>query len=250
MIAPAPLTFRGFLWRWTKRLTLTATLLALAAAPAAYLGIPALVRHPKAQAKMEKALTKAFGIPVQVDTMTFSWKEGLTLHEVGTAQDLPGTTFRIERVTIEPRTSRLLKGKLRFRATLENPEIAVAQAGPTEVRFPKFGKKGLRIDQIVIRNGSYVLKNGLDDGTVRFEGIHAEGTGRLQNRSVRVDLKSLAATCDEVKLSATGFLRLSNDGFGGELDLNEDAAKEPVIRDALRAARISLKKAPELSEPF
>ena len=74
--------------------------------------------------------------------------------------------------------------------------------------------------------------------------------GRLQNRTVRMELKSLSGTWRGTAVSGKGLLRLSPDGFRGELDVNEDAAKEPELRDALRAAGVTLRKTPAMSELF
>jgi hypothetical protein len=252
MNASTPLTFRGRLWRWTKRLTFTATLLLVAAVPATYFGLPKLAAHPKARAKVEKALTRTLGTPVRIQDMRFDWKEGLFLRDVSTQENLPGCSFRIDTVTIKPRWSKLLSGKVRLQVELESPEFVVVDSG-TEIRtlrLPKFGKKGFGIERMKIVDGTYILKSGADDRTVRVDGINADGSGRLQNRSLRMDLKSLSGSARGVAVTGKGVLRLSQDGFAGELDVNEDAAKEPELRDALHAAGVTLRKAPVLSDPF
>src|SRR5688500_628289 len=120
-----PLTFRGRLWRWTKRLTATVALLLVAAVPAGYYGLPALARHEKARARGEKALTRAFGAPVQIAPMSFCWQDGLFLRDVSTPENPTGSSFRIDAVTLRPRWSKLFEGKVRFRAELESPEVVV-----------------------------------------------------------------------------------------------------------------------------
>jgi len=253
MMNPAPLTFRGRIWRFTKRLTLGAVVLVAAAVPAGYYGLPKLAAHPKARTKVEKALTRAFGTPVQVASMSFTWEEGLFLRDVASAENLPGGSFRIESVTIKPRWSKLLAGKVRLRAQLDNPEISFVDSG-TEIRhhlrIPKFGKKGFTVEHLKITDGAYILKSGVDDRTVRVDGITMEGSGRLQKRTVRLELRSLAGAYKGVPVTGKGVLRLSPDGFAGELDVNEDAVKEPELRDALGAARVTLRKAPVMSDPF
>ncbi|MBI3858073.1 MAG: hypothetical protein HY293_20525 [Planctomycetes bacterium] len=251
MTTPAPVTFRGRLWRWTKRLSLTATLLLVAAAPATYFGVPALARHKKVHDRVEKALSRALGTPVEIGALSFTWKEGLDLRDVSSAE---GTTasFHVDRITLSPRLGKACCGKARLRVTLENPEIVVDEAGAAlqDLRFPKFGKKGLRLDQVKIQNGTFIVKNAGDDRTLRIEGITTEGPGRLQGRSVRIEFASLAGSYNDVKIAGKGFLKLSPDGFAGVIDLNDEAAKEPALRDALRAAHLTIKKAPELSDPF
>ena len=101
-----------------------------------------------------------------------------------------------------------------------------------------------------ITDGTYILKSGADDRTVRIDGITSDGVGRVQNRTFRVELQSLSASCKGVAVTGKGVLRLSQDGVAGELDVNEAAAKEPELRDALRAAGLTLRKAPVMSEPF
>ena len=249
MMTSAPLTFRGRLWRWTKRLTLTATVLLVAAVPAGYFGAPKLAAHPKAKARVEKLLTRALGTPVQVSAMSFSWKEGLSLHEVSTTESPTANSFRIDTVTIRPRWSKLLSGKVRLRAELDRPEFVVVDSG-TEIRhlrLPKFGKRGVPLEQLKITDGAYLLKSGADDRTVRIEGITGEGSGRLQNRTIRMELRSLKGSANGVAVDGKGVLRLSPEGLEGEIRSNDDA---PELRDALRAAGVTLKKAPVMSDPF
>jgi len=252
MNASTPLTFRGRLWRCTKRLAFTGTLLLVGAVPAAYYGLPKLAAQPKARTKVEKALTRTLGTPVRIQAMSFGWKEGLFLRDVSTQANLTGCSFQIDTVTIKPRWSKLLSGKLRLQVELESPEIVVVDSG-TEIRnlrLPKFGKKGFGIERVKIVDGTYILKSGADDRTVRVDGITAEGTGRLQKRIVRMEFKSLSGIARGVAVTGKGVLRLSQDGFRGELDVDEDAAKEPELREALHAAGITLRKAPVLSDPY
>ena len=248
----APLTFRGRVWRWTKRLSFSALVLVMAAVPAGYFGSPKLAAHAKTHAKVEKALTRALGTPVEIGAMSFSWKDGLLLQDVSTKDDPRGGSFRIDSVTLKPRWSKLLSGKVRLNAELVRPEVVVADTG-TEIRtlrLPKFGKKGLGLEHVKITDGTCVLQSGTDDRTLRIDGITAEGTGALQNRSVRMELRSLTGSFRGAAVTGKGLLRLSQDGFRGELDVNENAAKEPELRDALRAAGVTLRKAPAMSELF
>lgn len=247
-----PLTFRGRLWRWTKRLTFTATLMLFVSVPAAYYGLPKLAAHPKAKAKVEKSLGRALGTPVRVGTMSFDWKTGLQLRDVATADHLTGCSFRVDSVTILPRWHRLLKGKVRLQAEIERPEVVMIDAGTEirNVRLPKFGRKGIVLDGVKVVDGTYILKSGRDDRTVRIDGITTEGTGRLQNRTIRMELKSVAGSVQGTAMTGKGALRLSQDGFAGEVEVNEDAAQDPTLQDAFRAARVTLKKAPVMSEPF
>src|SRR5689334_19151856 len=187
MRTPAPLTFRGRVWRFTKRLTLVAAVLVVGAVPAGYFGLPRVAGRAKARVKVEKALTRALGTPVQVGAMTFAWKEGLRL------RDVSADSFQIEAVTIKPRWSKLLSGKVRLNAELEHPQVVVVD-GDSDVpalRLPKCGKKGLGLDHVKITDGVYLLKSGTDDRTVRIDGIAGEGSGRLQKRTVRLELQSL-----------------------------------------------------------
>lgn len=250
MMTSAPLTFRGRLWRFTKRLTASALVLAIAAVPVGYFGLPKLAAHPKARAKAEKALTRSLGTKVQVGAMSFSWKQGLLLRDVATPED-PACSFRIDSVTLKPRWSKLLSGKVRLRAELARPEFVISGNGGDvrTLRLPKFGKKGLGLEQVKITDGAYVLKSA-DGRTVRIDGVTSEATGVLQNRTARMELKSLSGSCKGTAVTGKGLLRLSPDGFRGELDVNEAAAKEPELRDALRAAGVTLRKAPAMSELF
>jgi len=116
------------------------------------------------------------------------------------------------------------------------------------LRLPKCGKKGLALDHLKITNGSYLLKSGTDDRTVRIDGITGEGSGRLQNRSVRVELRSLKGSFKGAPVTGKGLLRLTSEGVAGALDVNDDAAVEPELRAALNAARITVRKAPSMSE--
>jgi hypothetical protein len=248
----APLAFRGRVWRWTKRLTASALVLVMAAVPLAAFGLPKLVAHAKAHAKVEKALTRALGTPVQLGAMSFSWKDGLLLQDVSTKDDSQGCSFRIDSVTLKPRWSKLLRGTVRLNAELRRPEVVVADTGNEirTLRLPKFGKKGLGLEHVKITDGTYVLQSGTDDRTLRIDGISTEGTGALRNRSVRMELQSLTGSFRGTAVTGRGLLRLSQNGFRGELDVNENAAKEPELRDALRAAGVTLRKAPEMSELF
>lgn len=250
MMTPAPLPFRSRLWRFAKRLTASALVLLIAAVPVGYFGLPKLAAHPKARVKAEKALTRSLGTKVQVGSMSLSWKEGLLLRDVTTPED-PACSFRIDSVTLKPRWSKLLTGKVRLRAELERPEFVVSgNVGEVRtLRLPRFGRKGLGLEQVRITGGAYVLKTA-DGRALRIDGITSEGTGVLQNRTARLDLKSLSGSCKGTALTGRGLLRLSQDGFRGELEVNEAAAKEPELRDALRAAGVTLRKAPAMSELF
>lgn len=248
----APLTFRGRLWLWTKRLAASVLVILMAAAPVATFGVPKLAACPKARARVEKSLTRALGTPVEIGAMSFTWTDGLRLHDVSAKADPHGCSFRIDSVEIKPRWSKLLSGKVRLRAEFQRPEVVVADTG-TEIRalrLPKFGKKGLGLEHVKIVDGTCILKNGADDRSLRIDGITTEGTGALQHRTVRMDLKSLTGSFRGAAVTGKGLLRLSPDGFRGELDVNESAAKEPELLDALRAAGVTLRKAPAMSEWF
>jgi hypothetical protein len=238
---PAP-TFRGRLWRWTKRLAILSTLLVVAAGPAVYLGLPVLSRQYWVLIRVEKALTRAMGTPVMVSDMAWSWEEGLVLREVSASMEIMGTSVEINSIRLQPRFSKLLRGKLQFRAIVEKPEISMDGDWPEPRQFqlPRFGKNGMRIESIEIRNGIYTCRNA------RIDGITAEGTGRLENRTVRLDLSSLSGSFNGVAVEGTGILRLTQEGFSGQIDANEP----PGLRDALRPAHLVIKKAPVLSEPF
>jgi len=245
MMTPAPLTFRGRVWRFTRRLTLLTTVLVVGAVPAGYFGLPVIAGRAKARVKVEKALTRALGTPVQVGAMSFAWKTGLLL------RDVSADSFRIETVTIKPRWSKLLSGKVRLNAELERPDVVVdGDTGVRALRLPKCGKKGLGLDHVKFTDGAYLLKSSTDDRTVRIDGITGEGSGRLQNRSVRLELQSLKGSFKGVPVTGKGLVRLTSEGVAGTLDADGDAAKEPELRAALGAARITVRKAPSMSELF
>jgi hypothetical protein len=226
-------------------------LLAIAVA-GGYFGLPALVGCEKTRIRVGNALTRTLGIPVQVGAMSFSWTKGLSLRDVSTDLDPSGNSFRIDSVTIRPRWSKLLSGKVRLCAELESPQIVVVDSGREirNLRLPKFGKKGLGLERVKITDGTCIFKSGTDDQTVRIDSIAGEGTGRFQHRSLRMDLQSMSGSWNGAALTGRAVLRLSQSGFAGELGANGDAAKETVLRDALRQAHITLKKVPAMSEPF
>jgi len=244
MMTPAP-TFRGRLWRFTKRLSLLATLIVLAAVPAAAFGVPALARSPWARARAEKALTRSLGTPVQVSEMNWSWKSGLTLHNVS------GTAIQVGSLSVQPRYGKLLSGKLRARATLDSPEVTLIDTGSASpiLQFPRLPRKGCRIDKLEIRNGTCIVKRG--DTNIRLGGLEARADGRVENGTLRFELSSVSGTCDGLEFSGKGRIRVTQEGLEGELDLKEPAAKESAsLQNALRALHLTIKKAPVLSEPF
>src|SRR6185369_4685728 len=126
-------------------------------------------------------------------------------------------------------------------AELEHPQVVVVD-GDSDVpalRLPKCGKKGLGLDHVKITDGVYLLKSGTDDRTVRIDRITGEGSGRLQKRTVRLGLQSLKGSFKGVPVTGKGLLRLTSEGVAGTLHVNDDAAKEPEIRAAMGAARIT-----------
>ena len=245
-MTPAP-TFRGRLWRWTKRLSLVTTLAVLTAAPVVGFGLPAVSRTAWARGRAEKALTRAFGTPVQISAMHFSWKGGLALEGLDAA-----AAFHADGLTLKPRYARLLSGKLRARALLTKPELLVLDAGSeSTVRFPRLPKTGVRIDQLEIRDGAVAVVTGGGSRRIRLSGISADGGGRLEHRTLRVELSALSGDCDGLAFSGKGTLRVSQEGVTGEIDLKEAAAKEsPAFQQALRALQLSIRKAAVLSEPY
>ncbi|RPH47328.1 MAG: hypothetical protein EHM91_06060, partial [Planctomycetota bacterium] len=94
MTNPAPVTFLGRLWRFTKRLTLFATVSAIAVGAAGYFALPVVTRTPWALRKTEKALTRATGTPIQVGSQRWSWKDGLTLRDVSSSEDFRAESIR------------------------------------------------------------------------------------------------------------------------------------------------------------
>lgn len=246
MNTPAP-TFLGRLWRWTKRLTLVATLTALTAASVIGFGAPALSRTPWARIRVEKALTRAFGTPVQISSLAFSWKNGLALRGINAA-----AAFRADELVLQPRYSKLVRGQVRVRATLEKPELMIVEgASAVSARLPRLPKKGLRIDSLDLREGSITAVTGAERRTVRLDHVAFRGDARVEDRMLRVELANLSGDCDGLAFSGKGRLRVSRDGLTGEVEVREPAATESSsLRDALRAVHLTVKKAPVLSEPF
>ena len=245
-MTPAP-TFRGRLWRWTKRLSLVTTLAVLTAAPAIGFGLPAVSRTAWAHGRVEKALARAFGTPVQISAMSFSWKSGLALQGLDAA-----SAFHADEVMLKPRYAKLFIGKLRARAVLTKPELTIVDAGSeTAVRFPRLPKTGFRMEPLEIRDGAITVVTGGGSRRVRLAGISADGGGRLENRTLRVELSALSGDCDGLAFSGKGTLRMSQEGVTGEIDLKDAAAKESSsLQQALRVLHLTARKAPVLSEPY
>jgi hypothetical protein len=247
MMTPAP-SFAGRLWRWTKRLALVTTVVVIATIGAAAFGIPAASRTAWARGRVEKTLTRSLGTAVQIGDMNWSWKKGLLLQDVSSSAEGDRTSFRIDRIQLRPRLVTLAEGKLRFRATVENPELLVTEAGPA-LRVPKFPKKGVRIDQIDLVNASVAVKSG--DGTARVQNLTIRGNGRVEDRVLRIELASISGLNDGAPFSGQGTLRLSGDGLSGRISMNEAAAIESAgLQKVLRGLHLSPAKPPVLSDPF
>lgn len=247
MTNPTPVTFFGRLWRITKRLTLVATMSAIAVGAAGYFGLPVLARQPWAVHKTEKALTKATGTPVQIGDMEWSWKNGLTLRAVSTPED-----FRAESIRITPRYDKLLCGKGRATVVVTGPEITIGEsaAAAPAIRFPRFSKCGLKLDKIEVRDATYVVKSASSSRNLKIENISMQGSGRLEKRTFQMELDSVRGSIDGMAVTGKGTLRVTPEGLTGELDVNDPAKDSATLRDALRAAHVTIKKAPVLSEPF
>jgi len=246
MMTPAP-TFRGRLWRWTKRLSLVTTVVVIASIGAAAFGAPALSRTKWARTRVEKSLSRSLGTPVQVGDLRWSWKNGLLLQEVSTRDD-NGSAFHIERIQLRPRLVALAEGKLRFKASVDNAEVHLADAGPSW-RLPKFPKKGVRIDRLDLLNSTVIVHDG--DEQVRVDGLTLRGAGRVEDRVLRLDLSTLTGRCEDVTFAGQGTLRLTREGLSGRIGMNEAAAKESEsLRKVFRALHLSPAAAPVLSDPF
>lgn len=251
MMTPAPATFRSRLWRFTKRLTLFATLSTVGVGAAGYFGLPVLARQPWARHQAEKAVSRAMGTPVDITDLAWSWRSGLTLRGVSTPQEAP-SSFRAESIRIQPRVGKSLKGKLRLTAVVTAPEITLdeASADAAPFRFPRFSKRGFRLDKLEIRDGTLVVRSASSSRNVRIEQISTQGTGRLEKRTFRLDLASVGGVMDGMTIEAKGVLRVTPEGLTGELDVNDPARQSTTLHEALRAAHVVVRKAPALSDPF
>jgi hypothetical protein len=238
---PAP-SFRGRLWRWTRRICRFTTLIVIGAGIATYFGLPVLARQDWARHRVENALTRSLGGPVSITAMAWSWRDGLILRDLFTVTADRETSIGIESVSLQPRVARLLFGQLRLRAMVEKPQILAHGETPESrmLRLPRFGKRGIRLERLEIRDGTYVNR------TSCVSGITAQGAGRLENRILRLELSSLSGSFNGATVEGTGILRLTEDGFTGQIDVNEP----PGLRDVLRPAHLTIKKAPLLSDPF
>lgn len=252
MTMPAPMTTRSRIWRFSRRLVVATTMTAIAAAAAVYFALPVIARQPCMRYKAERALTRWTGAPVQINDMAWSWRGGLTLQGLSVAAG-EARSLTVEKVQLKPHYGKLVRGKLRLKAALESPEIVMAEtaAETAAITLPRFSKRGFRLDAVEIRNGAYVLRSPGSARTVRVENLSARGTGGLDKRTFRLELASLTATLDQTPVSGKGVVRMDGAGLSGEVDLNEAAARESsALRDALRASRVTIRKAPALSEPF
>src|SRR5690349_14592028 len=193
MTNPTPVTFFGRLWRFTKRLTLFATVSAIFVGAAGYFGLPVVARTPWAVRKTEKALTRATGTPIQIGDQRWSWKDGLTLRSVSSPED-----FRAESIRITPRYGKLLCGKPRATVVVDAPELTLDEATPAglPIRFPRFAKCGMKLDRIEIRDATYVVKSRSSSRNVKIEQISLQGTGKLDKRAFTVDLESVRGSLD------------------------------------------------------
>ncbi len=243
-MTPAP-RFRGRLWRWTKRLSLLTTLAVVAAIPAIGVGLPVAVRTDWVRHRAENALTDAFGAPVQIGGLSWRWKQGLTVDEIGSSESAP-PSFRIDSVRVQLRYSKLFQGKLRLRVTLDKPELNLTDS--SALRLPGLVEKGLRVERLDILDGTLTLPKRGEDRSFRLENVELRGCGRVEDRILRVDVASLSGACNGETFSGSGLLRLSTDGVGGEVELKDAAALE--LRDALRALNVTTRKAGPRSEPF
>jgi hypothetical protein len=247
MTNPTPVTFFGRLWRFTKRVTLVTTLSAIFVGAAGYFALPVVARMPWAVRKTEKALTRAAGTPIQIGDQRWSWKDGLTLRSISSPED-----FRAESIRITPRYGKLLFGKPRATVVVNAPELTLDETAPAglPIRFPRFSKCGLRFDKIEIRDATYAVKSRSSSRSVKIEQISLQGTAKLDKRAFTVDLESVRGSLDGTSITGKGTLRMTPEGFTGELDVDDPAKESATLRDALRAAHVTIRKAPALSEPF
>jgi hypothetical protein len=255
MMTSAPVTFRSRLWRWTKRLALFTTVSVISIGAACYFGLPFLARQGCARVKVERAISKSLGSDLHVGDMAFSWRNGLTLREVSTTEsENPWAPLAsVETMKLKPDYKKLLKGKLRLNVLLERPEVVLTEGGSEAkpITFPRFTKHKVRIEKIEIRDGAYVVKSTKPGSPgapsqIRIDNIATEGSARLENREFRLELKSVTGSVDGKPVSGRGVLRVTADGLGGELDVNDPAN----LGDALRPARVMIKKLPAMSEPM
>lgn len=239
------------MWRWTKRGFLLAFLVGLAAVPAVYFGVPAAVRHERVRHRVEKALARSVGMPVRIEQSAWSWKEGLILKGVTGGE--AGTSFGVEAVRLKPDVTRLYRGKLRARAVLENAEIVVRDAAGEApgLRLPRVPKRGVRLDSVEVRNGTYVWESAAYGETVRIDQLRVRASGRLQARTVSLDLDGVSGRVDGRPLEARGSLQATEKGISGALEATSlDAESRPKLQRALQAAHITVKVPSPVSEPF
>jgi hypothetical protein len=238
MMTPAP-TFRGRVWCWTKRLFKVGLLLLIAAAPTVYFGAPVLARQEKTRHRFEAALARTLGTPVEITSMAWSWKDGLTI------QDFRSIALKVETLRIQPNFLKMVRGKSGMRVFLDSPHAAVldTDASSPELRLPKFCRKGLRLEDVEVRNGTYTVMSA--DGTRRavITGISTDGSGRLANRAADLTLSSFSASFNGLALTGRGVLHLTQEGLTGELEVNEAAAAQSSdLQNALKASKITLKQ--------
>jgi len=238
-------------WKWTKRLAGLGIVLGILSVPAVYFGLPAVARHERARLRVEKALSRAVATPVRIDRMAWSWKEGLVLKSVsGTG---PSTSFQIDTVIVKPDLSRIYRGKLRARAVVDGPEIVVRDAGTArpEFRLPRVTKRGLRLESVEIRNGTYVWESAAYGETVRIEAVNVQAFGRLRSRTLSLEMSDFSGRVDGKAAEGKGELTVTGEGVTGALEITSlHPEGRTSLQRALQAANIAVKTPSPASEPF
>ena len=216
---------------WTLRLAAAAFVLALAAAPTVYFGLPALAGTRWARAKVERALTRAGGAPVTVQEIGFSWKSGLALRDVRlprAAWDGVECSVRIPEVQVR----RLHR---RPSTLLIAPEIRLLE----NVDSKRSSRScSWSLDRIDVRQGRLTYERSGSPGAIVCEDLEGRFSLSLRKGSFRLGLSRGTATVNGGTVSGSGALALGRKSFSLRLNLSgsDVAANDLVLRLARPAA--------------
>jgi hypothetical protein len=197
-------------------MTVLVLLALVAAVPAAAFGLPAAARTKWARARAEKILAHHLGTPVRIGKIEASWKNGLTLRDVSCKPANYGTsevTVAVRELLIRPKYSRLLRGKARAKVEVVAPDVRVLErlepGVPAVFRAPRPCRKEVRIEDLVIREGVFVLRSERSKEEVRVEGLGLKGEVLAARGRIDLELGRLEARLNGGTVSGQGVFALT-----------------------------------------